>query len=112
MNQQPAPTFEEWSDYCFTRGYADFHRRSDELHSAANDRLRRFIALSPTPLAEYLVRLFENAMELRTKYTPDQIGEATRFIFGRAMASEYFCIVRSPATPRDLQVRCYDSVLT
>lgn len=110
MDPQATPTFEEWAEYCLTLGYADFHGRSGDPEEVADARISRFLSLPPWRVTEYITRLFENSRELATRYTPDQIGDATWFIFG--IASGYFHEVRSPANAKDVQLRCFRSVTT
>lgn len=110
MHDDTVPTFEEWTEYCFTLGRSDFSNSADDLGSVPEGRVRRFLSLSPRTTAEYVTRLFENSRDLAARYTPDQIGDATWFIFG--IASEYFREVRSPANPVHLQLRCFESVTT
>lgn len=111
MHDQPPPSFDEWVDYCFTKGYADFgcRERSPE-YEAAEKREQRFCWLNPVILAEYVVRLFESPALIADRYTDDQIGEATWFLFG--IASGYFQELWSEEVSIGRQIRCMKVVAT
>ena len=121
---EPTPSFEEWETYCFTQGCADFNAKP--THHGYNEselRLERFTTFDPRTLAEYISRLFRNPSALAERYTDDQIGDATWFLFG--VASEYFHTLRCAgdaseyvralvcaAVPPDAQIECIASVTT
>lgn len=100
------PTFEQWREYCFTQGHADFSTFDD---AAASERAERFLSIPAPTAADYLCTLFENAAALEALYTPDQIGDATWFIFG--VGSGYFGDIRCQGASHDQQVRVYGSML-
>jgi hypothetical protein len=105
------PSFDEWVDYCFTRGHADFHADDEGPDSrACAARIRRFVDLDPNCLADYVVRLFSDPSGIAGRYTDDQIGAATWFLFG--VASGYFQELRFEAVPEEMKIACMSSVAT
>ena len=108
MTHEPAPSFEEWSDYCVRLGWADFSGTSGDSDEVVRARELQFQSLPAPVLAEYLVRLFENSRLLADRYSADQLGDATWFIFG--CGSQYFGKLSAVETPKALQVRCFAAV--
>jgi hypothetical protein len=105
------PSFDEWVEYCFTQGYADFRLECGSPgYDEADSRAERFVGLDPRTLAGYLRRLFSAPAALAERYTDGQIAGATWFLFG--CASEYFSALRSAVVPPDEQVACMASVAT
>ena len=51
MGDGPIPTFEEWVDYCFRQGYADFHAK----YASVRARVERFVLLPVDVLAGYVI---------------------------------------------------------
>lgn len=109
MREQAPPSFDEWVEYCFTQGYADF-RSADIEDEAYVAREERFLGLDPVLLAGYIVRLFRAPSFIADRYTDEQIGQATWFLFG--VASEYFSELIAAGIPQDLQVECITSMAT
>jgi hypothetical protein len=111
MSDLPAPTFDEWVEYSFTHGHADFHAKPGSPdYDVSESRAGRFLVLRPEILARFVIRLFRAPAFIADRYDDDQIASAIWFLFG--IASEYFHDLRSPAVPRDLQVECISSVAT
>jgi len=110
MENRQVPTFDEWVEYCFTRGYREFNRDSSLPESGDADTASRFLCLNPVALGEYLIALFEAPTFIADRYTDDQIGDAVWFLFG--IASSYFHTIFSEQTPVTLQVKCMSSVLS
>ena len=68
---QETHSFDEWLDYCFTRGIDDFNGRgSDSDSDAADARIDRFEGYSPR-VGEHLLRLFESPEFLSGRFTDD-----------------------------------------
>lgn len=109
MMTQPVPSYDEWADYSFTRGYADF-ASVDDTDDERIERFERFVNIASPVLAGYIVRLFQSPEFLANRYTDNQIGNAVHFLFGTA--SEYFHKVRESSVEPALQVECYQSVET
>ncbi|TVQ34601.1 MAG: hypothetical protein EA376_00015 [Phycisphaeraceae bacterium] len=111
MNNTETPSFEEWVHYCFTQGYSDFHTEPDADHYEAHEQRRqRFVDIDPKALSEHIIRLFSNPAFLADEYTDQQIADAVWFIFG--LATTYFLHLRSEVVPRNVQIRCIESVAT
>ncbi len=105
MERDP-PQFEEWRHYCFTQGYADFQRYSDD--DGAQQRLDRFTGITAPLVAEFMARVFEGAGELGSWYTPAQLGSATWFLLG--VGSGYLGDVCSAEVAPSQQIRVYRSM--
>lgn len=110
MNSSDVVEFDEWVDYCFTHGRADFMGTSGDSDDVQNAREKKYLSLKPVVVTEYLIRLFESPSFVIDRYSDDQIAEATWFIFGNA--SEYLHDARSDEVPPDMQVRCIRSLMT
>lgn len=108
LMSQPPPTFDAWLNYCFTLGHSDFNASSDD--PAQQTRIDTFLHLPPPTLAAYIAQLFETAAALHPRFTPDQLGEGTWFLFG--CGSCYFNAVNRPPVSADLQVRVYRAMTT
>lgn len=110
MADRSAPDFEQWVEFCFTTGPADFADHSGDSDDVVCEREAYFCELPPIVIANYLTRLFESPSFLIDRYTDDQIADATWFIFGTA--TEYIHEVRSNVVPEAAQIRCMHSVKT
>jgi len=95
-----APTFDDWVEHSLTKGYRVFHGEEAEDP--------RLSSIDEGLLVDYLTRLFEDPSELATRYSRDQIADATWFLFG--CASGYFSTVRHAHLAIDRKVRCFRSV--
>lgn len=105
------PGFDEWVDYCFTRGDEDFHAGlNGPDYAVVRARSAPFLNIDPPVLADYIITLFENPEYIADKYTDDQIGKAVWFLFGQG--SDYFYDLLSEDVEKSLQVRCMCSVET
>ena len=103
------PGFDEWVDYCFTRGYSDFHADWEGPDAAELEaREDRFLRLDPPLLASHMIKLLESPEFIVDRYADDQIGDAVWFLFG--VASGYFHDLRSEALDLGTQVACLRSV--
>lgn len=111
---QSAPTFDEWVEYCFRQGQADFNTESKSPDYAAVERRRwRYRCdcwleceepqISETRLVQHLIRLFRDPAFLAERFTDDQIGDGTWHIFG--CGSMYFRSVWNAAAPAE-QAAC------
>ncbi len=80
MENRQVPTFDEWVEYCFTRGYREFNRDPDLPESDDADTASRFLCLNPVTLGEYLIALFGAPTFIADRYTDDQIGDAVWFL--------------------------------
>lgn len=110
MGAFPPPPFEDWVEYCFTRGYADFSGDTDDPDEVVEELEERFICMDPTALAQHLTRLFKAPSFIADRYSNDQIASATWFIFG--CASSYFGTIRSAQIEPELQIGCIRSIAT
>lgn len=110
MGAFPPPPFEDWVEYCFTRGYDDFHGETDDPDEVLEELEERFICMDPTALAQHMMRLFKAPSFIADRYSDDQIGSATWFIFG--CASSYFGTIRSSQIEPELQINCIRSITT
>jgi hypothetical protein len=110
MEGHDTPTFDEWVEYCFTRGEREF-RDDPDLPAMSDPRAsNRFHCMAPIVMAEYFIKLFESPGFVAERYTDDQVADGVWFIFG--VSSGYFHDVFSEPVPEALQVRCMSSVLT
>lgn len=103
------PTFEDWVDYVFTFGYPDFAGTSNLDDESQLARQLRY-QLQPMVEIEYLTRLFEAPAFVADRFSDQQIGEATWFIFG--VGSGYMERVRSDRVPLEPRVRCVRAIAT
>lgn len=111
MDLQPTPSFDEWVEYCFTKGDADFKFPCDSRdYKEVENRIQKYCSFDPIVLTTYLTKLFKSPGFIIKRFTADQIARATWFIFG--LGSEYFHDVCSDAVPIKLQVDCIRSVTT
>lgn len=111
MEKHPAPSFDDWVEYCFTQGNADFHfRYGSPGYEEVEKRIEKFCDLDPIVLADYIAALFESHGFIAQRYSDEQIAEATWFLFG--VASSYFSVLFSKAVPNETQVRCMELVAT
>ncbi len=111
MEKQPAPSFDDWVEYCFTQGNADFQfRYGSPGYEEVEKRIEKFCDLDPVVLADYTATLFGSPGFVAQRYSDEQIAEATWFLFG--VASSYFGELFSDAVPTETQVRCMDLVAT
>lgn len=101
------PGFDEWLDYCFTRGLDDFHARGPDS-DAHDERIARFESYSPA-IGGHIVRLFESPAFLADRFTDDQLAAGIRYIFGAP--SQHFIGMKAEA-PRELIERCVRASLT
>ncbi|MCA9277545.1 MAG: hypothetical protein H6815_02005 [Phycisphaeraceae bacterium] len=109
MCNDQTPTFEEWVEYCFTQGYADFSGYSEDIDTPAADvREIRFHRIHDETLTDYLIRLFVAPEFIADRYTDDQIADATWFLFG--IASSYLHHVRESIVPVEKQITCLRAV--
>lgn len=99
------PGFQEWAEYCFTLGHADFHATGDK---AAGERHGRFTRLEARTAVEYLTRLFEAPEWIAEKYSDQQIADGIWFIFG--VGSMHLASAWSPDVLPDDAVRCWRSI--
>lgn len=108
------PTFDEWVDYCFTQGYANFKRDSSSMSDDEFDELmaveRYFCEFDPTLLANYITRLFRTPAFLAERYSDRQLTDGFRFMFG--CASQFFPAITVPSVPVDMQIAAISSVAT
>ncbi len=88
----------DWLENCWTRGRVEFQSGPSEVGEKAE-------TLPAPVLAEYLVRMFGRAGDLRGRYSRDQLAEGTWFLFG--IASGYFGTIREPEVPARLQAEVY-----
>lgn len=101
-------TFEEWVEYSFRQGRADFY--DPHLSEDARRRYERYTELNSQLVTEYLTLMFENARDLADEYSSEDLADGTWFVFG--LASDYFTArVRDTIVPRKLQERCYRAVV-
>ncbi len=111
MERHPAPSLDDWVEYCFTQGYADSNFRDGSPgYEEANDRADMFCSFDPIVLADYVTRIFGSPGFITQRYSDQQIADATWYLFG--FASGYFSDLFSKAVPSETQVRCMDLVAT
>lgn len=111
MEKHPAPSFDDWVEYCFTQGYADFNFGSGGSgYEEADVRADKFCCFDPIVLADYVTTLFGSPGFIAQRYSDQQIADATSYLFG--LASSYFSYLFSKAVPDETQVRCMDLVAT
>lgn len=82
--ERTKPGFDEWVDYCFTRGMSDFwdfDPKNPEMARCVDD-------IATDTLVDHLVLLFEGPYEHLGRFNDRQIAEGIRFILG--MPSEFF----------------------
>jgi hypothetical protein len=108
MNES-GPSFDEWVEYCFTQGYADFHNSNEAELESVWARGERF-SMSPVGVTQYMTRLFEAPAFIAEQYSDQHIRDATWFLFG--VGSDYCHDARSQEVPPDAQVRWMRSVAT
>ncbi len=102
------PPFDQWVDYCFTLGQADFHSGWDG--EIATERGRRFVYMDAPTIFAYMTRLLESPGFIADRYSDKQIGDGTWFLFG--VASCFFGEIWSNSVQKRDQVRCIDAILT
>ncbi len=111
MEKHPAPSFDDWVEYCFTQGNVDFHfRYGSPGYEEVEKRIEKFCDLDPIVLADYIAALFESPGFIAQRYSDEQIAEATWFLFGAA--SCYFGDLFSKTVSNETQVRCMELVAT
>lgn len=111
MEKHPAPSFDDWVEYSFTQGYADFHfRYGSPGYEEAEDRAEKFCGFDPIVLADYITTLFISPGFIAQRYSDEQIADATWYLFG--VESSYFSDLFSKAVPNETQVLCMDLVAT
>jgi hypothetical protein len=103
------PTFEQWAEYCFTQGYADFQSCNPPHNGASLERERRFVDLPPETIGQFLIKLLQAPAFLSDQYSDEQIAEGIWFVFGHP--SSFFLQVWDDA-PLDLQVECMSAAST
>ncbi|MEM9420618.1 MAG: hypothetical protein AAGA25_16445 [Planctomycetota bacterium] len=113
MSDRGLPTHREWVDYCFTQGYSDFHRygeaTGEEEEEAILKREQRFVSVPPLWVTEQIIELQTNPVILIDRYSQSQIADGIWFIYG--VGSEYYHDVTDNKVPRELQQRCYRSLV-
>lgn len=111
MEKHPAPSFDDWVEYCFTQAYVDFSFPSGGSgYEEADVRADKFCCFDPIVLADYITTLFGSPGFIAQRYSDEQIADATWYLFG--VASCYFGELFSDAVPTETQVRCMDLVAT
>jgi len=118
MQEQATPSFDEWVEYCFTKGESEFHSKAPRERSyyAVNSLTvirPDLFPRSQIPLDEvagFLVRLFRAPGFIADRFTDDQICDGTWFIFG--YGGQYFPYVRRDPVPRELQSAVISSIGT
>ncbi len=110
MVQKPVPTFDEWVDYCFTQGMADFRfgAETDSKRREVEARSESFLCIPPPILAEYLPRLFWNPGFIADRFSHDQIADGIWFLFG--CASAYYEDLRFGPVSAPKQIECISCV--
>jgi hypothetical protein len=118
MQDQAAPSFDEWVEYCFTKGESEFHskaQRDRSYYAVSSLTVIRpdLFPRSQIPLdevARFLVRLFRAPGFIADRFTDDQICDGAWFIFG--YGGQYFPYVRRDPVPREIQFAVISSIAT
>lgn len=112
MSAISPPTFDEWVEYSFTQGHADFEACSAAGEpDAAMERAARFVDDLPAELlARYVLRLFEDPVWVGQRYNERQIAEWIWYFFG--IATQTLRTLYEAPLEQDLQIRCVHSVAT
>lgn len=103
----PAPQFDDWIEYCFTRGCADFRDEGSGTHYYSLQTYfleeGREQHIPVTTAADFLCRFFRDPAVAADRFTDEQLADGLWFIFG--VASHYFPYVRRDPVPADLQTK-------
>ncbi len=97
------PSYDEWVEYCFTKGLSDFPAPHDN-----SDVLRFVYEIDPLTLVGHIIRLFEQPEFLLDRYSPDDIGRGVAFIVG--VPSEYLAVIYKKQFDDAQRSRVYQAV--
>lgn len=108
MSERGVPSFEEWVEYCFTRGCTDSANWSEPT---SIERLTTFVhGIHRGTLVSYMTRFFEAPGFAAERFDDEQLGRGVWFIFGGE--SEYFWQLLDRHVPATSVVRCVSAIET